>query len=104
MVRCAVTTPVITHVDTDRIALSAELSLTAERFLIEASLWKIPEARRECERVARYLVTLSRSVLTGGEVDVVGAYADASRVLIDTVVGTRRFFQTISTEQRVRRE
>jgi len=88
--------------DTDRIALSAELSCIAERFAIEASLWALPDARRECERVAGYLATLSRNVLTGGDVDIVSAYAEASRLLIDNVVGVRRFFQTITTQPRVR--
>lgn len=92
-----------THVDTDRIALSHELSCISERFAIEASLWAMAEARQECERVARYLAELSRAVLTGGDVAIVSAYAEASRLLIDNVVGTRRFFQTILTEPRVKR-
>lgn len=92
-----------TRVDTDRIALSSELSCIAERFAIEATLWALPEAKSECQRVAGYLATLSRNVLTGGDVDIVNAYAEASRLLIDNVVGVRRFFQTITTEPRVRR-
>lgn len=91
------------YVDTDRIALSHELSCISERFAIEATLWSLVEARQECERVARYLAQLSRSVLTGGDVDIVSAYAEASRLLIDNVVGVRRFFHTIITEPSVRR-
>lgn len=90
-------------VDTDRLALSSELAATAERFAIEASLWKLREAKAECERVAGYLATLSRSVLTSGETDIVAAYADASRLLIDNIVGTRRFFQTVNTQPHVNR-
>lgn len=90
-------------IDTDRIALSHELSATSERFAIEASLWRLPEAKAECERVAGYLATLSRNVLTGGEIEIVAAYADASRLLIDNIVGTRRFFQIINTPPHVNR-
>lgn len=90
-------------IDTDRVALSAELSCISERFAIEASLWAVPGATAECERVARYLAQLSRTVLTGGDPAIIDAYAEASRLLIDNIVGVRRFFQTITTEPRVRR-
>lgn len=92
-----------TYVDTDRIALSSELACLAERFAIEATLWALPEAKSECQRVAGYLATLGRNVLTSGDVEIVSAYAEASRLLIDNVVGVRRFFQTINTQPKVRR-
>lgn len=91
------------QLDTDRIALSSELSCIAERFAIEASLWALPEAKSECQRVAGYLATLSRNVLTGGDKSVITAYAEAARLLIDNIVGVRRFFQTINTQPKVRR-
>jgi hypothetical protein len=92
-----------TAIDTERVALSNELSTLAERFAIEATLWKLSEAKSECERVARYLAQLARAALSNGDIEVINAYAEASRILIDNVVGTRRFFHVIGMHPSVRR-
>ena len=89
--------------DTERVALSNELSNLAERFAIEATLWALPEAKAECDRVARYLAQLARAALSNGNVEVINAYAEASRVLIDHIVGVRRFFHVIGTHPKVGR-
>lgn len=91
-------------IDTERIALSNELSNLAERFAIEATLWALPEAKAECARVARYLAQLARAALSSnGNVEVINAYAEASRVLIDHVVGVRRFFHAVGMHPKVHR-
>lgn len=92
-----------TIIDTDRIALSHELSNLAERFAIEASMWAMAEAKSECERVARYLAQLSRSAITTGDIQTIDAYAEAARILVANVEGVRRFFQCINTQPSVRR-
>lgn len=90
----------MTEIDVDRLALSAELANLAERFMIEATLWRLPEAREECERTAAHLMELSRLALWHrSNIDTLTAYADAARLLVAHIEGTRRFFKIILTPQ-----
>lgn len=83
--------------DADRIALSRELADLAGRFMTEATVWKLPEARDECERTARHLAELSRAALTDADPVKLAHYATAAHLLANHLEGTRRFFKIILT-------
>lgn len=88
----------MSNLDIDRIALSRELAELADRFLLEATMWALPDAKRECERVGRHLAQLSRSALwSGTQVTTLEEYARAADILIRNIEGTRRFFRTVLT-------
>lgn len=82
---------------TDRIALSHHLAELAEHFAQEASLWKLPEAQEALMHSARLLADQARAALHNDTLDVLHAYADAATILIENVIGTRRFFHVILT-------
>lgn len=84
-------------VDTDRLALSHELAQLADRFMLEAALWRDPEAKRELERTARHLAELSRGTLWTSDLPKLEQYARAGDLLIRNVEGVRRFFRIILT-------
>lgn len=87
------TTPTI---DIDRLALSQELLTLAENFAMEAQLWKEPNAKNECRRVANRLADLARHIVRGNsDLDTADAYARAGAAIYANVVGTRRFFTSI---------
>lgn len=87
------TTPTI---DTDHLALSQELLTIAENFAMEAQLWKEPNAKAECMRVANHLADLARHVVRGNaDLDKADAFARAGAAIYLNVVGTRRFFTSI---------
>jgi len=95
----------VTEVDVDRLALSSELANLAERFTIEASLWREPSAREECERTARHLMELSRVALwSQSNIETLTGYADAARLLAGHIEGTRRFFKIILTPPNLSRK
>lgn len=83
-------------IDIDRLALGQELLTIAENFHAEAQLWRDPDAKAECQRVANHLAELSRHVLRGNaDLDKADAYARAGAAIYGNVVGTRRFFTSI---------
>ncbi|MBD3941965.1 hypothetical protein IF188_09685 [Microbacterium sp. NEAU-LLC] len=95
----------MTGVDVDRLALSHELASLAERFAIEATLWREPSAREECERTARHLAELSRlAIWSSSNIETLTAYADAARLLAGHIEGTRRFFKIILTPPNINRK
>lgn len=88
--------------DVDRVALSRQLGELAERFAVEATLWKLPEAQQECMRTARHLGELSRQALwQQSDLERLAGWADAAQLLAAHIEGTRRFFKIILTPPRV---
>lgn len=87
-----------TAIDTDHLALSEELYCIAEQFTIEANMWKLPEAKAECSRVAMTLADLARGVVNGNtDIAHADAFARAGATILGNIVATRRFFTSIIT-------
>lgn len=96
------TTPA-TPLDIDRVALSHELLALAERFELEATLWRDRDCRAQLQHNANLLATIGRAVLTDADYDKALAFADVATTAVRNIEGTRRFLHVVATPPRVGR-
>src|SRR5690349_6562811 len=82
----------MSKLDTDTIARSNTLFTLAERFEIEATLWKDPNCQAQLQRSAHLLAEIARATVRGNTDEITGeAYIAAGTRIITEVEGARRF-------------
>lgn len=79
-------------IDSERINLSQRLTILADRFTIEATLWHRAEQHAACISTARELDSMARRVLGSVDLDTAEGFHDAAELLYRQVEGTRRLF------------